>query len=83
MTQIPIDPASIELDKCYRAPGDEVRLVTRLDKDEVTYCARGPRHFLDWHKTAAQKKMTRQEFVETVREEVPYFWEPQRGGALA
>ena len=83
MTQIPLDPQALELDRCYRAEGDEVRLVTTLDENNVTYRARGPRHFLDWHETASQKTMKRQAFAEEAREEVPYFWEPSRGRGLA
>jgi hypothetical protein len=78
-----IDPAALELDKCYRTESGEVRLVMKIDEEDITYCSRGPRHFLDWHATAAQKSLPREVFAEEATREVPFFWEPEPNRALA
>jgi hypothetical protein len=78
-----IDPGAIELDKCYRTENGEVRLVMKVNDERITYCSRGPRHFLDWHETAAQKTLSREAFAEEATGEVSFFWEPEPNGALA
>lgn len=78
-----IEPGEIEEDKCYRTENGQVRLVIALDNDRIAYCARGQRHFLDWHDTVERKSAPRHLFAAEVAEEVPYFWEPPRNGPLA
>jgi len=72
-----IDPASIELDKCYRTQSGQVRLVIQIEGDDITCVSRGPRHFLEWHETAARNLLPRARFARDAVEEVPYSWEPE------
>jgi hypothetical protein len=78
-----IEPASIELDKCYRTASGQVRLVTKIEADDITFASRGPRHFREWHMTAARNLAARETFAKSAVEEVPYFWEPGRDSAAA
>jgi hypothetical protein len=70
-----INSEFVELDKCYRTETGQVRLVTKIEGDDITFSSRGPSHFLDWHDTAARIVMSRQRFAQEAIREVPYYWE--------
>lgn len=65
----------VELDKCYRTGSGQVRLVTKIEGDDISFASRGPCHFLDWHDTAARNLMSRKRFAQEAVIEVPYYWE--------
>jgi hypothetical protein len=66
---------AIELDKCYLTKTRLVRLVTKIEGDDVTFASRARGHFVGWHNTAARNLMSRQKFAREAFEEVPYYWE--------
>lgn len=66
---------SIGVDKCYRTKSDLVRLITRIEGDEITFAPRGQRAFADWHETAPRLTMARCRFLSEAVEEIPYNWQ--------
>jgi hypothetical protein len=70
-------PQSIRLDKCYRTKTDLVRLITRIEGDEITYAPRGRTAFDNWHETAPRRTVAKKRFLSEAIEEIPYYWQPQ------
>jgi hypothetical protein len=71
----------IEVDKCYRTASGLVRLVTKIEGDDITFASRGAVHFRRWHDSAAKNLMSRRRFCAEATEEVPYHWEPLAAAA--
>lgn len=70
---------SIRVDKCYRTRADLVRLITKIEGDEITYAPRGQKAFDNWHETAPRRTIARRRFLTEAIEEIPYYWQPEEG----
>ena len=69
-------PQFIRVDKCYRTQADLVRLITRIEGEEITYAPRARKAFDNWHETAPRRTMARRRFLSEAVEEIPYYWQP-------
>ena len=56
-------PQSIRVDKCYRTKADLVRLITKIEGDEITYAPRGQKAFDNWHETAPRRTIAKRRFL--------------------
>jgi hypothetical protein len=72
-----VAPEKIEANKCYRTSTGEVRRVTDISDDQVTFEVRGKRHRrYPWDRRPRQSRQT---FASVVIEEVPSQWDPDVG----
>jgi hypothetical protein len=74
---VAVTPEKIEVNKCYRTSTGEVRRVTDVSNDEITFEVRGRHMRFPWNRHPRQ---SRRAFASQVVEEVTSHSDPVLGG---
>lgn len=79
---MPIDPAMIEVGKCYRTRSNQVRFVEGIENGKVLFRFRGPTAKANWTtKGKAPAAMEISKFANTALHECARSWDPNYPGS--